>query len=406
MDKFLPGHYYYNANDMGSSPVTMRCRKSILFGLQLAPIAGLLKVGVSCSDPNVQSANWIDCTEQVKRSEAMKSCVSCQLVPVTKDLIGTIISYPSGHGTSGPMFMYAYDRQIAYLMTLDGCDTVFNRRLTQCYPLQKMYTDVATRAVSSDPIQSSIFDGLFRWLKTTPQYSRFLNAAELVPTEDREDMIKLFELMSFEGITADAFEAEVRRRYDTLAEEDKAGLPIYTAVLEHYKNPAKAYTKIEQEIMRSTNFKFKTPQEAWRVMGQGKPYPKTLQDATISPPRKPEQVVADTIGLYSTPLDAFWFSNVCLSLGYSYSFDTEWEKGLEAYMKEHPEFDEGELLFIKEEDKAAVFRQYLGVEALDPRDPYRAWVKDPPLAIKEAAKENPDVPYVQLFKKLYLEDEH
>lgn len=406
MDKFILGHYYYNANDVGESPITFKCRKSIFFGLQLTSLSGIFHRSISCTDPNVQAGNWVDCTEQVKRSEAMRNCTECQLVPITRDMIGTIIAFPEGRNMSAPHFLYAYDRQMAYLMTLDGADRVFNQRLTHCYPLQRMYTDITTRAMSPDPLQSSVFDRLFKWLKTTPQYGKFLSAAQLVPLEDREDMVKLFELMSFDGVTAETFEAKVRAIYDTIPVEEKEGVAVYTAVLEHYKSPSRAYTKIEQEIMRATNFKYKSPKEAWEAVGGGKPYPKTLQEAIIMPPRAPELVVADTVGLYETPVGDFWFSEVCMKLGTFYDFETEWEKGLAAYMEKFPDFDEQQLSFIKEEDKAAVFRKYLGVTALDPKDPYRAWIKDPPIVLREAVKEDPQLSYVQAFKNLYFEEAH
>lgn len=398
---FLVGHCYYDSKSSEASPVIMRCRNSILFGLQLVPYSGFLKFPIPCA--NFDPSSWVDCTEQVKRSEAMKNCLACPYVPLTKEHVGTVIAFLEDGHMSAPHFLYAYERGIAYLMTLDGEDTVFNLQLQHCFPLQQVYKDIATRAVSPDPLNSSIFDAFFRWLKGTPQYDRFVSAAELVPVEDREAMIKLFELMVAEGVTAENFEEVVDKKFEALPADKKAGLSKYEAVLDSYRGKAVSYSKVDLELMRRTNFAYASPKDAWAAVGGGAPYPKNLNDIHVACQKTPHQYVCDALGLYDGSSSGTWYAKVCPALGGYVDMRENYKDATNRYLKIHPEFDMGQLDFIEEEDKASVMKKLLQVQELDRDDPYRAWTKNPPLSIKGVVEQNPKLSYVEAFRVLYTE---
>ena len=293
-------------------------------------------------------------------------------------------------------------------MTLDGRDRVFNMKLTACYPLQVVYKDIAARAVSDDPMASSIFDSFFKWLKGTPQYTKFVSIVTEQPVENREDMIKLFELMSFSGITADTFEAEVDRIYNTLPDSQKQGLSKYTAVLNNYKSEATKYTKIEKEIMRATNFRYRTPAEAWKAIGGGRPYPDTLDKVQVPEEQEkeesPHQYICNRLGLYSGNSFGVWCKVILGETDEVIDMETDYKRGVDLILERHPDFDMSELDFIEEEDKEAVIRDILGVKELDKEDPFRSWCLNPPRYIKEYLEANdPSLSYPELVKQIYKE---
>lgn len=400
---FIVGHCYYNAKEADESPRVMRCKKSIIYGMQLVPYAGLLKFPISCDSEEVKGGTWVDCTEQVKRSEAMRNCDMCPLVPITKAHVGTVIAFYDDGKMSAPHFMYAYDNGMAFLMELNGSNRVFNMRIKQCYPLQEVYKDIAERAVSNDPLRSSIFDSFFKWLRGTNQYNVFASMVYGASSsaEAQEAMIRLFELMSFEGITADTFEVEVNKRYNALPESAKDFDSRYEAVLATYESPARKYSHIEKEIMRATGFKYDTPQEAWEAEGGGKPFPKNVAQVVLEAPSTPSQYICDKIGLYDGNSTGFWFASICPALGDFPDFDTGYMEAVTKYLELHPEFDESQLSFIKEDDKEAVFKRILAVKELDKDDPFRAWTKNPPESFKAYRREHPQMSYVEIFREIY-----
>lgn len=400
---FTVGHCYYNSKAEGESPKVMRCKKSIIYGMQLVPYSGLLKFSISCDSEEVRGGTWVDCTEQVKRSEAIRNCDGCPLVPITKDHVGTVVAFQEDGKMSSPHFLYAYVNGMAFLMELDGSNRVFNLRISQCYPLQGVYKDIAERAVYSDPLRSSIFDSFFKWLRGTNQYNSFASMVYGASSsaEAQEAMIRLFELMSFEGITADTFEAEVDKRYNSLPDSSKDFDSKYEAVLATYESPARKYSRVEKEVMRATGFQYKTPQEAWEAEGGGKPFPKTVAQVVLDAPPTPSQYICDRIGLYDGNATGFWFSSICPALSDFPDFDTGYKEAVEEYLELHPDFDERQLDFIKEDDKEAVFRKLLLVKELDKEDPFRAWTKNPPEAFRAYKREHPQMSYVEIFKEVY-----
>lgn len=401
-NNFVPGRCYYNSKDTDESPKVMMCRHSMIYGLQLSSYTGFFKLPISCGSEEVKAGSWVDCTEQVKRSEAMKNCLGCPLVTISKAHVGSIIAFMEDGKMSAPHFLYAYNNGMAFLMELDGGGRVFNLRLSQCFPLQQVYKDIAERAVTNDPLKSSIFDSFFGWLRKTPQYSTFVSMVEQQPTENKEDMIRLFEVLSFEGVTAATFEQEVQKRYDLLPQAQREALPKYAAVLAAYKGPARKYTNVEREIMRVTNFRYKTPQEAWLAEGGGKPFPKTAAQVVIEEPATPHQYICDHLGLYDGNSAGFWFARVCPTLGDFPDMDTQYATAVESYLSTCPEFDMGQLSFIQEEDKEAAFRKILHISSLDMKDPFRAWVKNPPEEFKAYRRENPKLSYVEIFREVYI----
>ena len=52
---FTVGHCYYNSKAEDESPKVMRCKKSIIYGMQLVPYSGLLKFPISCDSEEVRS---------------------------------------------------------------------------------------------------------------------------------------------------------------------------------------------------------------------------------------------------------------------------------------------------------------------------------------------------------------
>lgn len=399
---FQIGHCYYNTKEDHESPKVMLCRKSIIYGMQLVPYSGLLKFPISCDSEEVKAGTWVDCTEQVKRSEAMRNCDDCPLVPIAKEHVGTVVAFQDGGKMSAPHFLYAYESGMAFLMELDGGNKVFNLRISQCYPLQSVYKDISERAVSADPLRSSIFDGFLKWLKKTSQYNSFvlLVYRESSPAA-QEDMIRLFELLSFEGVTAATFEAEVDKRYSALPETAKDFDSKYAAVLSSYDSPVRSYSRVEREIMRATNFQYKTPKEAWAAEGGGKPFPKTVSQVLIEEPPTAHQYICDRLGLYDGNSAGFWFASICPSLGGFPDMEADYVEAVEKYLTLHPEFDESQLSFIEEDDKEAVFRSILGVAHLDSDDPYRAWTKNPPESFRAYRRENPHMSYAEIFRAVY-----
>lgn len=408
---FVPGRCYVNLAQESDSPTVMVCRKSFFSGLVLTPYSGLLKRSLACSSEAVSGGNWVDCTEPVKRSQAINQYSGCPAVSITNEHIGTVIAFNEEGTMSAPHFLFAYQNGIAYLMSLDGRDKVFNLQLSQCYPLQAVYKDVTERAVSEDPLSSSIFDDFFRWLKGNRQYTNFRFLAEATPIADREDMIRLFEVMSYDGVTATTFEAEVKRRYDALSSEQKGDLSMYAAVLATYRSKTTKYTKVELEIMRATNFKYDTPQKAWEAVAGTTPFPKSYADAVKHIPSygtaasssiRPEEYIRDTLGLYESSAAGYWTAYVCLMLGEWLDMETEYIKGCTQFLQMQPQFDMHQLDFIAEEDKVAVFKRLLQVQSLDAKDPFRAWIKNPPQHLKRMKETAPvGTPYVALFKQLY-----
>ena len=402
-DYFKVGHCYYEVDPADPCPPVMLCRKSLLFGKQLVPYDGLFKFPISCSSEEVCRGFWFDCTEQVKRSEAMRNCDTCPLVPLRKEHIGTVIAFPVGEKMSDPHFLYAYDNSMAFLMKLDGTNIVYNVLLKECYPLQEIYKDIAERAVSSDPLRSSIFDSFFKWLRGTDQYNSFASMVYGASSsaETQEAMIRLFELMSFEGITADTFEAEVDKRYNSLPDSSKDFDSRYEAVLATYESPARKYSRVEKEVMRATGFQYKTPQEAWEAEGGGKPFPENVAQVVLEAPSTPSQYICDKVGLYDGNAMGFWFSSICPALEEFPDFDTGYKDAVTKYLELYPELDKSQLSFIKEDDKEAVFKRILMVKELDKDDPFRAWTKNPPEAFKAYRREHPQMSYVEIFKEVY-----
>lgn len=401
---FSIGHCYYNAKDNEESPKVMLCKKSIIYGMQLVPYSGLFKFPISCDSEEVRAGNWVDCTEQVKRSEAMRNCDGCPLVPISKEHIGSVIAFQDAGKMSDPHFLYAYSNGMAFLMDLSGNNRVFNLRINQCYPLQRVYRDIAERAVSSDPLRSSMFDSFFKWLRKTNQYNSFATMVYGASSsaEAQEAMIRLFELMSFEGVTADTFEDEVTKRYNQLPESAKDFDSRYEAVLASYESPVRKYSRVDKEIMRATGFQYKTPQEAWEAEGGGKPFPKTIAQVVVEEPPTPQQYICDHIGLYDGNATGFWFASICPSLDSFPDFETGYKEAVDRYLEAHPVFDEKQLSFIEEADKEAVFKRLLQTDHLDPVDPFRAWVKNPPESFRSYRRENPGMSYVEVFKEIYL----
>lgn len=398
--EFIVGHCYYDATDKDESPRTMICKKSLLHGKQLIPYSGLLKFPLIANNPN----SWVDCTEQVRRSEALRNASHPEKVPVTRRLVGTIIAFEEDGGVSAPHLLYDYKNDMAYLMRLDAKKQLFNLRLTRCYPLQQVYQDIASRAVSSDPIRSSVFDGFFRWLRKTSQYNDFVMMVEgSSSTDTKEDMIHLFELMSTEGVTAKEFEARVDTIYNSLPKRARDFDNKYAAVLASYDTPARGYSTIEWEIMRITDFKYKTPKDAWSAVGSGKPFPtSTVELEALIQETTPNYhtYICDNVGLYSGDSLTFWSNLPNTRL---INIRTDYKRVVDDYLRTHPDFNMGELDFIKEEDKEEVFRKVLGTP-LDSKDPYRAWTKNPPQHIRRMKQEKyPDLSYVEIFHILYSE---
>lgn len=398
---FIPGHCYVNMKDSSDSPDVMVCKKSIVYGYQLVPYSGLIKLPISCDSEEVKAGSWVDCTEQVKRSEAMQACDACPLVNISTEHVGTVIAFQEDGKMSDPHFLYAYSNGMAYVMSLDGKDKVFNIKITQCYPLQSVYKDIAERAVSSDPLRSSMFDSFLRWLGKTPQYGRFVSMVEQQIPEDREDMIKLFEIMSLFGVTADNFEATVREEYEKLPVAWKKSCPnMYAGVLPFYSDKVGRYTKVEWEIMRATGGKYRNPHEAWAVVGGGKPYPKTLSEVSIES-TSPHQYICDAIGLYDGNSTGFWYGVLCPATGEFPDMETEYKEAVDRYLSVCPEFDISNLDFIKEGDKEEVFKEILKVSSLDKEDPFRAWVKNPPQEFRDYRKSHGSMSYVEIFREFY-----
>lgn len=400
--RFVAGRCYYNSQQEDESPKVMVCRKSIIYGLQLVPYTGWFKFPLSCDSVEVTSGHWVDCTEQVKRSEAMRYCGDCPLVPVAKEHVGTVVAFQEGERMSAPHFLYAYENGMAFLMDLDGSGRVFNLRISMCYPLQRVYKDIVERAVTPEPLNSSIFDSFRNWLKKTSQYGKFSSmVGQSDSAETQEDMIRLFELLSFEGVTADTFGVEVDKRYVNLSDAAKDFDSKYTAVLSSYKSEAKLYSRVEREIMRATGFKYDTPKEAWTAEGGGKPFPKTVSQVVVEEPLTPAQYICDRLGLYDGNATGFWFAVLCPSLGAFPDFETEYREAVDAYLKICPEFDMSQLDFIEEEDKSSVFHRFLHVDQLDKHDPFRAWTSNPPEGFRAYRRKNPQLSYVEVFKELY-----
>ena len=59
------------------------------------------------------------------------------------------------------------------------------------------------------------------------------------------------------------------KRYSALPETAKDFDSKYAAVLSSYDSPVRTYSRVEREIMRATNFQYKTPKEAWAAEGGG-----------------------------------------------------------------------------------------------------------------------------------------
>lgn len=399
--EFKKGHCYFSEEEGTDSPKVMLCKNSILRGLVLVPYKGFRWFPIPAT-----GSDWVDCTEQIKRSEALQNCDYYPLTPVTQELVGTIIAFKDdeyGHVMTQPYFMFAYANGMAYCMSLDGRDTVFNIKLTHCYPLQRTYTDVVKRAMSPDPMQSSSFDGFFRWLRKTNQYRRFTQIVEEAAVDDREDMIKLFELMTFNGVSSDNFEDEVNKYYDKLPTSKKEeALSKYSAVLALLSKDSKQYDKIDKEIMRATKFQYSNPQEAWKVVGGGKAYPKSLMEINIQS-KTPHQYVCDALGYYDGDATGHWYSTVCTAVGEFIDMDTDYVEGVKKYLLTGKEFDMSQLDFIKEVDKESVMCMFGTVK--DPKDPYRSWTAAPSKPILQLAEEHPDLSYVELAKMYYLSRE-
>ena len=297
-NQFVAGNCYVDADDNAATPTVYICKRSPFRGLYLTPKFQFKLLGLSCASPGVLEKHWINCTDPVKRAEAIKQYVGCPMVPISKEHVGTVIAINENGRMSRPYFMFAYHEGLAYMMTLDGNDKVFALKIEQCYPIQLIYKDVSDRAMVDDPLSCSLFDDFFRWLKKSPQYTHFLNLVSKVDVEDREDMIRLFELMSRDGVTANTFEAEVQKRYDLLPKDKKAEMSRYTAVLSTYQSPSSGLSKIELEIMRITDFKYDSPIRAWEAIAGDKPFPKTyaeiqlsIVDSKASDGRTPEEYI-------------------------------------------------------------------------------------------------------------------
>lgn len=399
--EFVPGHCYVAANEQRDNQTVMLCRRSMIYGLQLVPTKGLLRFATPCSSNEVTSKNWIDCTEQVKRSEALKNCDSCPLIPISKDMVGTVIAVDVDGVRSIPYFLYAYNGGVAFLMALDGTDEMVTRPLKMCYPLQRTYKDIAERAISPDPLKSSIFDSFLRWIGKTPQYNYFVSMVNEQSPENREDMIKLFECLSYEGVTAETFDEEVRARYALLSEKQRQeSLSMYTAVLLYGELKASKYNKVEKEIMRRTAFKYKSPEEAWLNECPTKPFPKTLKDVDICV-TTPAMYVCDALGYYEGDAEVFWQIDVIPTIGEHLDMETSYKEGVDRYLSIRPDFDMRHLSFIQEEDKERVFKDILGVAELDAKDPYREWTKNPPPHFRKYRSECPMLSYVEIFKLVY-----
>lgn len=395
--EFKKGHCYFEKGDNTDSPKIMLCRHSIFRGQVLVPYRGFRWFPIPAS-----GGDWVDCTEQVKRSEALQNCDYYPLTPITESMVGTIIAFKDeeyGQVMTRPYFLFAYANGMAYCMSLDGHDQVFNIKLTHCYPLQRVYADIAQRAMSPDPLQSSSFDGFFRWLRKTNQYRSFTSMVESTGVDLREDMIKLFELMTFNGVTSENFESEVDKLYAKLpASQQAEAFSKYSAVLAVYGRGTKPYSKVDKEIMRATGFKYKTPQEAWDAVGSGGAYPKSLMEVNITT-KTPHQYICDAVGLYDGESDAFWYGELCLRVGEYLDMETQYEEGVERYLEINPEFDQKQLEFIKEKDKASVMSLFGAVQ--DPKDPWRSWVAKPRTVLLNMASQNPKLSYVELAKLYY-----
>lgn len=402
VNSFTVGHCYYNSKSGNESPKVMLCRKSMIYGLQLVPYTGIFKFPISCNSEEVRSGTWVDCTEQVKRSEAMRNCEGCPLVAISKEHVGTVIAFQDIGRISAPHFLYAYADGMAFLMALDGSNRVFNLRMSQCYPIQRVYQDIAERAVTADPLKSSIFDSFFKWLQKTSQYNTFANLVRTATSaETQEDMIRLFELLSYEGVNATNFNVEVDRRYAALPAEAKDFPSKYAAVLSMYKSPARKYSAVEREIMRATGFHYNTPQEAWQAEGGGKPFPKTAAQVCLESPPSPQQYICDHVGLYDGNAAGYWFAYICPALGDFPDMETGYKEAVDRYLELHPDFDMKQLDFIQEDNKEAVFQNILHISELDPKDPFRAWTKKPPEEFRAYKREHPQLSYVEIFRMIY-----
>jgi hypothetical protein len=147
-----------------------------------------------------------------------------------------------------------------------------------------------------------------------------------------------------------------------------------------------------------------SPKEAWAAVGGNKPYPTTLYQIELEPPRSPHQYVCDAIGLYEGESGRFWFGELSTKLCVYLDMETQYKEGIEKYLDKYPEFDMSQLAFIEESDKEAVLRRILKVNSLDASDPFRAWTKNPPDHIKRAAKVLPKLSYVEIVKEIYKDE--
>lgn len=116
--------------------------------------------------------------------------------------------------------------------------------------------------------------------------------------EAQEVTIRLFELISFEGITAGIFEAEVDKRYNSLLDPSKDFNFKYKAVLATYEPPARKYSRAEEEVIRAIGFQYKTPQGAWEAEGRGRPFSKMVAQVVLDVPSTPDQHTYGRIDLY------------------------------------------------------------------------------------------------------------
>lgn len=396
------GYYYCNMDDDSPNPKVHQCRKLPVLGFYLFPMSGIIRIPFSANT----EGRWVDCSTAYLRSEAIKCSLDCHLETITSKHLGKVISYVEEDGTvSDPCFLFAMVEKLAFVMDLDGSNKIRQVKVDKCYPLQEFYTDIANRAIDPDPRKRPMFGNLLAWVGRTDAYKTFTSLVESSTNNlEMEDMLRLMEVLTCEGVSVANFKEEVQKRYDAIPEDKRQGDNMYQVVYEAHKGPAKNWTPIEREIMRRTEFRYTTPKQAWEEEGSG-PMPSRMSEVDkIRPKKTPEDYVSEKLGLYLGGARGYWRAYMEITPeGGLRDFDKDYEVGVAQYLEKRPDFDMQQLQFIQEEDKASVFKEILGVKQLDEKDPYRAWMENPPEEFVQRKSRNPRKTYPEIFVEIYRE---
>lgn len=397
------GRYYCNTEGEDSATKVYQCRKLPVLGFYLFPMTGVLRIPHAAPE----EGHWVDCSTAYLRSEAIRCSWDCPLQGITPQHVGKVISYvDKDGGASEPCFLFALVEKVAFVMDLDGSNKIHQVKIDRCYPLQDFYTDIASRALEPNPLRRPGFQNMLNWVGKTDAYRTFTAMVESAQDNlEREDMLRLCEVLTLEGVPVAKFQEEVQRRYNALPESERQGANMYQVVYDAHKGPAKKWTPIEREIMRRTELRYPTPQMAWENEGVG-PMPTRMSEVDrLKPKETPEAYISEKLGLYTDSPERYWWTFMAVDMKNARQRDMvrDYKSATEDYLEEHPDFDMTQLSFIEEEDKEAVFKEILGVDKLDPEDPYRAWMKNPPEEFLARKSRNPKKGYSQIFADIYQE---